>query len=1660
MKNIYFYLAGLALLVSGAEMVSKHSDDKPIAREWVAKPQGNSDKKSQEKVPFARARKKSGAKALLAPSISATNTYAVTSGGATAGGELEYTVVITNSGPDPATGTTFTETIDINTTLVPGSVKASPIAVNDSYSTIGNVGINIAAGQGLFVNDVSPMSTPLSLSGSTTITSANGGTATVTATDGAFTYEPAAGFVGTDTFTYTIQNGSGMTSSATVSVTVTSAIWFINDDAPAGGTGTLAKPFNTLNAFQLINNGAGNNAKDGQFIFIYSGNYDGGITVRNNQKVFGQGASSSLLTLTGLSAPSGSNLLPATGGTRPMLTNSSGNVFSLSGIATVQGLNIGNSSGAKFLSSAAGLFTASEIDLTGTGSALNISNKALAATFGQVSSTVSSGTTSPIKLSTVTGNLTISSGTLTANNSTNVPALDISGGITLAVNLTAVNANGGNKGMIISGTAGTFQVSGSGTTAGSGGTIQNIAQRGIELLNTTSITLKNMNLVNANQNDGTAPSGSASDMNNLNANAAVYALNTTGLTMDRVVISGTVAQEGINLRGCSNFSFTNGSIGSSGSPTITVEGCIFAVNTSGTNTITNSTFTDPGGRAVYFANFSTNMTLLTVDNSTFQDADGASGLQVIGYGTSTMKVRVLNNSKFLNCRTAGAEIYANDNSVITASIVNSIVDPGTGVGRGLDVAAANNASMYFNIESNNVKHNGGIGINSFGAGNGHIEGYIKNNTTENVAGSTAVSGIVSSVEGVVVGADHPEAIVVIEGNTVKNVVNIHGISTSALSTGGATSSFTLKNNNIQVTGPVAWYGIDVNAPAQAVAPLNTATICSNVSGNAVTLSAPGNFAYRARTGNTGTTIRSQGTGTSIVEVWNNGGNTPLNRALPSGVGTFTYNATCPTPGSITFREGAVEVLAEKGLVEKGTVEPVTAPAEEPKPLVAITTPVAETVADAVTEPVSSSPARTEAAQSGETVTVNGTGSGFTLANGKSTTIKFKVTIDNNIPASVCQLSTQGTVSGSNFSSVLTDDPGVVGASNPTVTVVTSTPVITFCPGNQTVSPDAGTCTSTQTLAATADGCPAPTITYSVGGNPITFPYAFPAGPTTVLVTASNGIGTAPTCSFTVTVTPTPAPPITDEPDAQTICAGAGTSFTVATSQTGVTYQWQKKLFGGSFANITVGSNPTADDATLTLTNVSAADNLSEYRCIITNPCNNSTSAAAILTVNQITGSSLTGTTTVNQGAAAPVLTFGATGGTLPYTFTYKINNGSNLTVSTTGVNTTATVSRSTATVGVFTYELVTVTDALNCTLTPSPAQTAVVTVANNLTATISGSTTACQNETQPVITFTAVNGVAPFTFTYKINGGTDQQVTTTGVNTTATVNVPTATTGTFVYSLTNVSAAGGATTPIAGQTATVNVNAKPTIALSGAEYLCDFAANPQTYTVFFTASPGAVITTDKGTVNGNTVVGIVSQETATIVATLNGCTDTLTAFKDCAMPVTLIDFSGAKVENTIALKWNTAEETNSDHFDVQRSADGRNWATIGIQKSQGESYALVNYAFVDKKPASGDNFYRLKMVDVDKTFAYSKIIKVNFADAALLSEFYPNPVSDILTLKSTDWNQVKSVEIHSLTGLSVYKSGKAVSKTIDVKSLPVGMYILTITHKNGEVINRKVLVNR
>jgi uncharacterized repeat protein (TIGR01451 family) len=133
------------------------------------------------------------------------------------GDTISYTVTITNSGSTDGTGVNFSDTPDPNTTLVPGSIQVSPIAGNDSYTTVGNTALAVgtsetgphvtyAATSGLLANDSDPDST-FSIS-AWDATSAQGGTVSVNA-DGTFSYLPPTGFTGTDTFHYTISDAQG-----------------------------------------------------------------------------------------------------------------------------------------------------------------------------------------------------------------------------------------------------------------------------------------------------------------------------------------------------------------------------------------------------------------------------------------------------------------------------------------------------------------------------------------------------------------------------------------------------------------------------------------------------------------------------------------------------------------------------------------------------------------------------------------------------------------------------------------------------------------------------------------------------------------------------------------------------------------------------------------------------------------------------------------------------------------------------------------------------------------------------------------------------------------------------------------------------------------------------------------------------------------------------------------------------------------------------------------------------------------------------------------------------------------------------------------------------------------------------------------------------------
>ncbi|MDO7850332.1 hypothetical protein [Hymenobacter convexus] len=117
------------------------------------------------------------------------------------------------------------------------------------------------------------------------------------------------------------------------------------------------------------------------------------------------------------------------------------------------------------------------------------------------------------------------------------------------------------------------------------------------------------------------------------------------------------------------------------------------------------------------------------------------------------------------------------------------------------------------------------------------------------------------------------------------------------------------------------------------------------------------------------------------------------------------------------------------------------------------------------------------------------------------------------------------------------------------------------------------------------------------------------------------------------------------------------------------------------------------------------------------------------------------------------------------------------------------------------------------------------------------------------------------------------------------------------------------------------------------------------------------------------------------------------------LPVELTDFTATAVKNVdAALVWHTATEKNNDHFEVERSLNGTDFAKIGQVKGQGNAATPTAYALTDAgigRKAAGLVYYRLRQVDTDGTATYSPVRTVAFTAAAAEPAIglYPNPAS-------------------------------------------------------------------
>jgi hypothetical protein len=576
-------------------------------------------------------------------SPASTYTFAVTLGTLPTGLSLSSAGAI--SGTPTATGVfPFTITATDSGSLCTGSqsfsISIAPAAVADSYGAANNIIDNVqfvitggsttspatpfvGATGNILTNDLSDAAKTATPG---TFATTGGGSVTIAA-DGTFVYTPGvhAAAITSDTFTYTVVS-SGVTSApATVTLTLANRVWFVKNNG-AAGDGRSHLPFNTLAAAQTA-------SAAGDTIFVYNGNnttsgQTAGITLKNNQKLIGEGVALVVNTVT---------LVPA--GAKPLISNSTAasDAVTLADANIVQGLTVtgatrdgiagnthaggildtltiqNNAGSGLHFTSMTGTFTVTNTTFTGNGTGLDINNgtaiinvdatntitssaggrtvsiqnRPLSAGAIAIGAAINDSGTGVLVNNNLSGTIDFN-GLLTLNTTTNTAiSLTTNSGATITIgNVVAVtstgigfNATGGGtltvNGNITTGAA-SVGVNVNGVTVGAGGITFLAATTGA----TTGVSLVNVNgTVSINGgpiNGATTGIMLQGATTNLTLSGTIISGATTGIT--NTTNFGTLILDNDNISGVTGLSLTGGTLGGTGT-SISTTGSALVLNT-------------------------------------------------------------------------------------------------------------------------------------------------------------------------------------------------------------------------------------------------------------------------------------------------------------------------------------------------------------------------------------------------------------------------------------------------------------------------------------------------------------------------------------------------------------------------------------------------------------------------------------------------------------------------------------------------------------------------------------------------------------------------------------------------------------------------------------------------------------------------------------------------------------------------------------------------------------------------------------------------------------------------------------------------------------------------------------------------------------------------
>lgn len=185
------------------------------------------------------------------------------------------------------------------------------------------------------------------------------------------------------------------------------------------------------------------------------------------------------------------------------------------------------------------------------------------------------------------------------------------------------------------------------------------------------------------------------------------------------------------------------------------------------------------------------------------------------------------------------------------------------------------------------------------------------------------------------------------------------------------------------------------------------------------------------------------------------------------------------------------------------------------------------------------------------------------------------------------------------------------------------------------------------------------------------------------------------------------------------------------------------------------------------------------------------------------------------------------------------------------------------------------------------------------------------------------------------------------------------------------------------------------------------------------------------------------------------------------LPIKLLSFNAKCDNGDMVISWTTASEQNNDFFEIQRSTDGVNYATIEVIDGAGNSNSTLYYSIKDDNAPATGAYYRLKQTDFNGQF---EVFAPEFARCGNTGNntigLYPNPANELTTIDIQLANADKGVvAIYNNFGQLVYKENRTFeqgknSLMLNTLNLAVGQYFVNVTLENAKLPAQKLVITR